>query len=139
MGIQWRDSLAIGVETVDNQHRELLARFDRLLSACETGQGIEELKRTMTFLEEYVRTHFNDEEALQRLRGFPGYQEHRAQHAYFIERVKALREEVNREGVLVHNVIETNNMLLKWFLNHISVMDMELGKFIRSEKPTAGQ
>lgn len=133
MGIQWRDSLSIGVEKIDNQHKELLARFDRLLTACESGQGIEELKRLQSFLEEYVRTHFNDEEALQKLHRFPGYEEHRAQHVYFIDRIKALREEINLQGVLVHNVIETNHLLLKWFLNHISIVDSELGKFIRSK------
>jgi hemerythrin len=60
MGIEWRDSLAIGVEAIDNQHKELLLRFDRLLKACQSGQGIEELKKLQTFLEEYVRTHFNN-------------------------------------------------------------------------------
>ncbi|MBI5483522.1 MAG: hemerythrin family protein [Deltaproteobacteria bacterium] len=133
MGIQWRDSLSIGVEAIDNQHKELLTRFDRLLNACESGQGIEELKKLMTFLEDYVHSHFNDEEALQKLHRFPGYVEHHQQHLYFIGQIKALREEVNREGVLVHNVIETNNLLLKWFLNHISRVDAELGRFLASK------
>lgn len=135
MGIKWRDSLAIGVEVIDSQHKELLVRFDRLLNACETGQGVDELKKTLAFLEEYVHTHFDDEEAVQRLRRFPGYEQHRAQHLYFIERIAALREEVNSQGVSVHNVIETNHLLLKWFLNHISKMDAELGRFISSGSP----
>lgn len=133
MGIQWRDSLSIGVEAIDSQHKELLTRFDRLLNACESGQGIEELQKLMTFLEDYVHTHFNDEEALQKLHRFPGYAEHHQQHLYFIGRIKALREEVNSAGVLVHNVIETNNLLLKWFLNHISKVDAELGRFLASK------
>lgn len=132
MGIQWRDSLAIGVDGIDKQHKELLARFDRLLIACESGQGIEELKKLMTFLEEYVHTHFSDEEALQRLHYYPGYQEHRTQHLYFMERVKALRSEVDKEGAATHHVIETNNLLLKWLLNHISKVDTELGSFLNS-------
>jgi len=133
MRIQWRDSLAIGVAQIDDQHKELLLRFDRLLNACESGEGAMELKKLLLFLEEYVRFHFNDEEALQKLRRFPGYEEHRAQHAYFIARIKALREEVDKQGVMVHNVIETNNLLLKWFLHHISKVDTELGKFLNSE------
>ncbi len=64
MAIEWRDSLAIGVEAIDNQHKELLLRFDRLLNACQTGKGIEELKKLQVFLGEYVHTHFNDEEEL---------------------------------------------------------------------------
>ncbi len=133
MGIQWRDSLAIGVDAIDNQHKELLHRFDRLLNACQTGQGIEELKKLQLFLEEYVHTHFNDEEALQRAHHYPGYEAHHAQHLYFIDQITTLREETRADGVSTHHVIETNNMLLKWLLNHISKVDRELGVFLNGK------
>ena len=135
MGIQWRDSLAIGVEVIDNQHKELLLHFDRLLNACQEGKGIEELKSLMTFLEEYVHTHFKDEEAIQRLHRYPGYEAHRAEHLFFIEQINKLKAETQKEGVSTHHVVETNNMLLKWLLNHISKVDMELGKFLKSGTP----
>ncbi|MSN24914.1 MAG: bacteriohemerythrin [Geobacter sp.] len=135
MGIQWRDSLAIGVKSIDDQHKELLARFDKLLNACESGKGIEELKRLLLFLEDYVQTHFNDEEALQKLHRYPGYAEHREQHVYFVSKIKDLRAETDKDGFSLHNVIETNNLLLKWLLNHISKVDTKLGAFINSGTP----
>lgn len=130
MGIQWRESLAIGVDVIDNQHKELLLRFDRLLTACQNGQGIEELRNLQLFLEEYVHTHFNDEEAIQRMHRYPGYEAHHAQHLYFIDQINKLKEETRAEGISTHHVIETNNMLLKWLLNHISKVDKELGAFL---------
>ena len=39
MWIRWRESLAIGVEEIDSQHRELVEQFGRLLVACEQGRG----------------------------------------------------------------------------------------------------
>lgn len=135
MGIEWRDSLSIGVEAIDTQHKELLLRFDRLLTACQTGQGIEELKRLQAFLGEYVHSHFNDEEALQRLHRYPDYEAHLAQHAYFIEQINGLEAETRQEGVSTHHVVETNNMLLKWLLNHISIVDKKLGTFIAADSP----
>ncbi len=135
MGIQWRDSLAIGVEAIDNQHKELLLRFDGLLNACEEGRGKDEMKRLLSFLEEYVQTHFRDEEALQRLHRFPGYKEHCVQHADFEARIKALRSEIDAEGISMHHVIQTNNLLLKWLLNHISKVDKELGAYIKPGSP----
>jgi hemerythrin len=135
MGIQWRDSLAIGVEAIDNQHKELLIRFDRLLNACHSGQGVEELKKLQTFLADYVHTHFNDEEAIQRKHGYPGYPAHHAEHLYFIEQINKLDLETREEGVSTYHVVETNNMLLKWLLNHISKVDMELGAFLKSRTP----
>lgn len=135
MGIEWRDSLAIGVAAIDNQHKELLLRFDRLLNACQAGQGIDELKKLQKFLGEYVITHFNDEEALQRHHKYPDYEAHHAEHVYFIERINKLKEETEQEGISTHHVVETNNMLLKWLLNHISKVDTKLGAFLKSGNP----
>lgn len=135
MGIEWRESLAIGVDAIDNQHKELLLRFDKLLNACQAGKGIEELKTLMAFLEEYVITHFSDEEGLQRQHRYPDYESHHAEHLYFIDQIKKLKKETEEEGVSTHHVIEANNMLLKWLLNHISKVDKKLGAFIKSGTP----
>lgn len=136
MGIQWRESLAIGVEEIDSQHRELLNRFNLLLSACESGKGIAELKRLLEFLDDYVIQHFSDEERLQRMQGYPEYESHKKEHDSFIRQIKAVKDEISSEGVAVHHVMETNNMLLKWLLNHISRVDTELGKYLRT--PSGG-
>lgn len=132
MGIEWREALAVGVTEIDNQHKELLVRFDKLLKACETGKGMSELKELLVFLNEYVIKHFKDEEALQKLRSYPGYESHKNEHDHFVARIKALQEEIDREGVALHHVMETNNLLLKWLINHISTVDVELGKFIKT-------
>ena len=131
MGIEWRDSLAIGIEQIDSQHRQLLEHFDRLLKACETGQGIDELKRLLGFLDRYVVQHFSDEEALQRQHGYPGYEAHRREHDAFVARLKALKQEIGRDGVALHHVVETNSLLLKWLIHHISTVDVQLGRFLK--------
>lgn len=135
MGIEWRDSLSIGVDAIDNQHKELLLRFDKLLNACQAGKGIEELSRLQAFLGEYVHTHFSDEEELQRLHRYPEYEAHRAEHIYFIDKISKLKSETEQDGVSTHHVVETNSMLLKWLINHISIVDKKLGAFIRSGTP----
>jgi hemerythrin len=132
MGVTWRDSLAINVPKIDEQHKELLSRFDQLLKACEAGRGIDELRGLLSFLDEYVITHFTDEEAIQRSHNYPGYAAHRQEHAWFISKLHALKEEIASEGVAVHHVMDTNNMLLKWLINHISKVDTELGRFLNT-------
>jgi hemerythrin len=56
--IEWRASLAIGVEEIDGQHKELLQRFNSLLAACEGGKGIKELTGLLKFLDDYIIEHF---------------------------------------------------------------------------------
>jgi len=135
MAIEWRESLSIGVDAIDGQHKELLQRFDKLLSACKDGKGIDELKSLLDFLSDYVLTHFRDEEAIQRQHQYPGHEEHKKQHDGFVVRLEALKQEIDTQGMAVHHVMETNNLLLKWLINHISVVDKELGKFLQGNKP----
>jgi hemerythrin len=131
MGIEWRDSLSIGVEQIDSQHKQLLKHFDQLLKACETGKGIEELRILLGFLNGYVIDHFSDEEGIQRLHGYPGYEAHKREHDWFIARLQALNQETGREGVALHHVVETNHLLLKWLIHHISTVDVQLGWFLK--------
>jgi hemerythrin-like metal-binding protein len=138
MGIKWSDSYSVGIEAIDNQHKELLARFDRLISFCEAGRGSEEIRQSLAFLEEYVHTHFNDEEALMRLHRFSGYQEQRAQHAYCKEWIQTLRSEIAAGEIPARHITETPKQLLNWFLKHISTVDVELGTMLRNSAAPLG-
>ncbi len=132
MGIEWRESLAIGVAEIDSQHKQLLSHFDRLLKACETGKGMDELKVLLGFLDGYVIKHFSDEERIQRLNKYPEYEAHKREHGTFIDQLFALKQEISSEGVALHHVIETNNLLLKWLIHHISTIDVQLGRFLKN-------
>lgn len=131
MGIAWRDDLAIGVDQIDSQHKELMGRFDMLLTACREGKGGDELRHLVAFLNDYVVSHFRDEEALQRKVGFPDYESHRQEHAAFIVRLTELKQRIDEDGeVLVDHVLDTNKMLLDWLIKHISVRDRAIGRHI---------
>lgn len=132
MGISWREDLAIGIEAIDNQHRELINRFDALLTACRDGNGGTELLRLISFLDDYVVTHFRDEESLQRKVSYPEYEQHRQQHAGFVKRLHALKNQLSKdETPALSHILNTNNMLLDWLIKHISSEDQALGRFIK--------
>ncbi len=132
MGIKWREELAIGVEEIDNQHKELLERFDLLLTACKQGKGSEELLYLIDFLDTYVVSHFGDEEKLQRQHNFPDYEKHHLEHEAFIARVKELKDRMYSEGgVHIDHVLDANKMLLDWLLRHVTVKDREIGRYLQ--------
>jgi len=49
MAIQWTENLATGIDTIDEQHKELIVRVNSLLDACQQGKG----KLVMTGLLNY--------------------------------------------------------------------------------------
>lgn len=134
MGIKWSEDLALGVPRIDDQHKELISRFDKLLRACKEGQGNKEVSRLLDFLDTYVITHFRDEEQLQQESGFPDYETHKQEHAAFIANIGELKKQVQAEGdIQLEHVLNANNLLLDWLLRHIAVRDKAVGEHLKAK------
>jgi hemerythrin len=131
MAIQWTDDLATGVAEIDDQHKELFERIDRLFRACNQAQGRLEIGKTVAFLEEYVDTHFTAEEEIMQERSYPDYDAHKAQHAYFRNNLLAIRQQLDEEGPGVHIVILTNRLVVDWLRNHIRKLDRAFGNYLQ--------
>jgi hemerythrin len=135
MGIAWREEFSVGVEQIDNQHKELLERFDKLLVSCKQGKGRLEVMHLLDFLDEYVIRHFGDEEKLQKESDFPDYVAHRREHEAFIGRIAELKKRMHVEGEIhIDHVLDTNKLLLDWLIQHISVRDRAVGQHLKSQK-----
>jgi hemerythrin len=133
MEIGWSSDLATNVPQIDDQHKEIFARFDRLFVACREGKGKEEVLQLLLFLEDYVKEHFAAEERLQMRYGYPNYADHKAQHNRFMTDVAKLTGEFRAEGVTLSLVIKTNQTLSSWLVQHIKRTDMEFANYLREQ------
>lgn len=133
MAILWKDDLSIGVDQIDNQHKELIARIDGLFEACNYGKGKEEVLKVIDYLGEYVVTHFSDEEVLQKKYGYPEYDNHKKMHTQFIKDFEVLKGNLDKDGVSPSLIIKMNKLLIDWLLNHIKKADKALGTYIKSK------
>lgn len=66
----WKKEYEIGVELVDKQHQELFKRLGNFIQTVRSDQEKSkkkaEIEKTLNFMGEYVVTHFDAEEALQK-------------------------------------------------------------------------
>ena len=132
MSIEWRANLATGHEAIDNQHKELFSRFNRLLEACNRGKGKDEVGNLLDFLSDYVKSHFAAEEQLQVRNNYPHYRDHKKMHDDFMVSLKEVQDEFSSEGAGIAVVIKTNKMIVDWLVKHISGTDKELANFLCS-------
>ena len=133
MSMEWNSNLATGVTEIDNQHREIFNRVNRLSAACSEGKGKEEVLRLLLFLEDYIKEHFAAEERLQLRHGYPDYAAHKSQHTRFIADVARLTAAFREEGATLTLVIMTNKTLVSWLVQHIGKTDMEFAKYLREQ------
>lgn len=133
MAIQWKEDLSTGSVKIDNQHKEIFRRINGLLDACNEGKGKTEVCGVIDFIDDYIVTHFGEEEKYMVAHGYPGYAEHKKEHEKFIKNFLALKKQVDTDGPGVHTVIATNQMVVAWFLDHIRKVDKQLGAFMKTK------
>ena len=132
MGFQWEELRSIGIDEIDTRHKEPLQRFNELLSVCKSGQGSEEFASFLTYIEEYVVKHFRANKSMHFGQGHMNYWERQKEHDCFIERLHAIKDEIDLEGVDIRHLMEVNNILFRWLLNHSSISDKNIGTYLRS-------
>lgn len=129
MALQWTQALSVGVEEIDEQHRELFRRAASLLDGLKRGEP-EEIGALVDFLHAYAVIHFGAEEARMRESRFPGYARHKAEHDTFISDLLALARERDRTGSGAFFALRVNHWLSGWLKRHVSGTDAELGQFL---------
>lgn len=128
MPIGWDESLTTGMKDIDDQHKELFARFEQLLTACREGKGRDELLDMLVFLNEYADYHFRTEEAFMAEQEYAGLEEQRRQHRQFRDKLGRLEEQARNEGAGIDLVAKTNKMVLDWVIQHIRNEDKKMAR-----------
>lgn len=131
--MEWTPDLSVGIERIDEQHRELFRRINRLVEAVKKSECKFIIGGVMQFLHDYVVEHFGDEEGIMLGHGYPYSDEHRAQHAKFIEDLARMEEELRNEESSYTRSVHVNQMVVDWILTHISRVDKKLGEYLKSE------
>jgi hemerythrin len=134
--MQWTEDLSVGVETIDNQHKELFRRINSLVEAIKQGKCKTEITGVIMFLEEYALSHFGEEETFMKEHAYPPYHDHKAQHAIFIKNLSELRKELEDIGPSYVLSVTTNQVIVDWIIDHIAKTDKKLGRFLQDRSIT---
>lgn len=131
--MKWDEQLATGVTKIDEQHKDLFKRMDKIAEACKSGAAKDELMPTLMYLRRYVDSHFSDEEELQNTSEYPKREEHKRQHKLFMEKVDSLFNECEEEGATLTTILKTNTVINNLLVTHINNHDKEFAKYFRTK------
>lgn len=129
---QFTDDCLIGIEQIDEEHRNLFALLNKagtLLANDFGSDRYQELKEIIEELDFYAEQHFEHEEDYMVQIRDPEIIRQRAQHAYFREKIRDY-EFVNLDDIDEQQRILTElvNFLAKWLYRHIIGSDVLIGK-----------
>jgi hemerythrin len=126
--INWDDSLSVGVDYIDNQHKQLVSIINQLNDAMLQDKGNEVMCEILDDLVEYTKSHFKSEEHLMKKYGYPESSEHIKEHEKLTKQVIDFAESY-REGKAIIT-LSVMNFLKDWLSNHIFETDKTFGQFL---------
>ncbi|OEH86206.1 hemerythrin [Desulfuribacillus stibiiarsenatis] len=136
--MMWKEKYRIGVPLIDEQHEELFRRVSAFIETVQS-QGdwdskLEKVKETLAFMQEYVVSHFNDEEAFQEQINYPDIENHKQSHVQFKDAVAVYANRFENEGLNEELVQEFGGKLVTWLILHVAATDQKLGQFVKSKE-----
>jgi hemerythrin-like metal-binding protein len=129
--MEWNENLAVGVFSIDSQHKELISRANAFYASLRTEASKEETLKVLKFLISYVDFHFRDEEALQVKVNYPKYAEHKQLHTDFRKTLHRLAEELESKGITNTASSLVAMTVSNWLVQHIGVQDKAIGKYMK--------
>jgi hemerythrin len=130
--LTWNETLSVGVQPIDDEHRELFDFLTALEAATKQSMEPESAARLLRELEEATRKHFAVEETVMRTAKYPGLVLHRANHLRLMEKLEAFSSRYGRGGQSLNQ--HALNFLGDWLVNHIQTDDLRLGDWLREHK-----
>ncbi|MDR7856700.1 hemerythrin domain-containing protein [Tissierella sp.] len=131
----WKDKYKVGVMLIDEQHKELFKRAEDFIEVIQNERSweakLEQVKKTMAFMQEYVVFHFDGEEAYMKEINYPDVTIHMNTHRKFKEWINTHIELFQQDGYSEEKVQEFGVKLIKWLILHVGKMDQEIGKFVK--------
>jgi hemerythrin len=124
--ISWKEKYAVGNKIIDEQHKVLFDLCDKIMELQQNNYIIDKFDRItelITELVDYTTFHFHEEEAYMRRINYPGYEEQKAEHDEFTEKLL----DVNLKDIDENQDKYINHLLvfvLDWLSNHIINKDM---------------
>lgn len=132
----WDGSLKVGVDIVDAQHKYLFeiinsmhAKLARGDAALARGDAALALADALDSMRTYARFHFETEEGLLGLHGYPGLAAHKAQHREFLSALEGFAS-AEPTTALAHQIL---GYLLTWLSGHIQTEDGRYAPFLAEQ------
>lgn len=124
MAFEWKDSYSVGIDEIDKQHQRLFEigrKLSRLASDFDSSSK-DEVLGIIKELKDYTVYHFRYEELLMQKYNYSGFEDHKAEHDSFVE--KLYEDDLKSADQLSESmVLDMIDFIFIWITGHILQTD----------------
>jgi hemerythrin len=129
--IEWTDSLSVGIEEIDKQHKRLIELINELHVAMRERRTRDVLGNIINGLKDYAVIHFSTEEKYFDQYNYLKSGSHKREHMAFINKVIAFKAGFDKGKLMLS--MEIMDFLKDWLVNHIQKIDMAYASFFHEK------
>ena len=132
----WNESLVIGIEELDQHHKQLISLLNTVYSNFTLGADRSGLSNIISELIRYTHYHFSAEEKWMLDNNYPDSDKHLEEHMRFYERVVRFQSDFEIGNALL--TLDLFQFLQNWLTVHILNTDAAMGRFAKEQKLLKG-
>jgi hemerythrin len=119
--ITWDDKYSVGISSIDEEHKKFIDIINKIINAKQRTDNLKEITEILNKMNNYVLTHFANEETYMIKCNYPEYEDHRKEHQDFSIKTMAFLDSVTKgDFQLACEILEH---LKNWLVNHIQGTD----------------
>jgi hemerythrin len=127
---EWKDDLSVGINEIDEQHKELINKLNQLAESILQKKGKGKIVMILNFMKDYGGNHFTCEERYMAKSNYPGLESQKKQHEKFKNTVTRLINELDTEKDMEFFASQVQRFLIDWLILHIRTEDQKYGGFL---------
>lgn len=112
--IDWDETMSVGVEELDAQHRQLISLVNESYKALQLNDE-NRIPALLSEMKEYAAVHFETEEAYMKANAYPGLEAHKLKHVKFKKDVEEFQQKASEKT----NLSQLFVYLSRWLTRHI--------------------
>jgi len=127
--LKWKDEYSVGVDEIDNQHKEFIDILSQMYSAIYSHQIEEKMPGLLKLLEHHTVIHFATEERYFEKYHYPEGNDHKGEHRLLEQKARdyIARYTPNNTQLL----FELLDFLEDWFVIHSEGHDLKYGEYFK--------
>lgn len=129
--MRWSNSLSVGINSIDTQHKKLIDLINTLFSEMNSGNSKQAVSTALSELIKYTGSHFSFEEDLFAKHRYPERDAHMKIHKKLVAQVVDFQKQFESGEADVS--LELMDFLKDWLIKHIKGTDKKYSSFLLSK------
>ena len=122
--LQWKPSYALGIPSIDTEHREMIRVINAVYEQLENNHDPDQVQAVLGDIHAQIAAHFALEERIMRAANYSEFVQHKDSHEELLDQIRDLMDSYAADPETGKDLLQSR--LADWFAVHFATFDARL-------------